>query len=167
MQWEQALTELVSARGPALNRYAYLLSGDVDEAADLVQEALLRAFGRVARGTSLDNAEAYVRTAILRDYIDRQRRRARWRSVRHLFVRDRVQAAVDDGVADRCDLRTALSRLSPRQRACVVLRYYQDCPVADIAEALGCSQGAVKRHLSDAVARLALVTGNPERDMTR
>jgi RNA polymerase sigma-70 factor (sigma-E family) len=167
MTWEHGLTELVSAKGAALTRYAYLLSGDANEAADLVQDALLRTFSRVSLGVDLDNAEAYVRRAILRDYIDRQRRRARWRSVRHLFAGERVQPPVDDGVIERCDLHSALARLSPRQRACVVLRYYQDCPVADIADQLGCGVGTVKRHLSDAVARLALVTEDPERGVTR
>jgi RNA polymerase sigma factor (sigma-70 family) len=51
---------------------------------------------------------------------------------------------------------TALGDLSPRQRACVVLRYYQDLPVAEIASALGVAEGTVKRHLSEAIARLAL-----------
>lgn len=159
MTWEQTFTALVATRGAALNRYAYLLCGDVDEAADLVQEALLHTFGRVTRNAGPDNAEAYVRRAILHDYLDRQRRRARWRLVRHLFASQ--LATMDVDVAARCDTRAALALLSPRQRACVVLRYYQDCAVAEIAAQLGCSHGAVKRHLSDAAARLATALDAP------
>lgn len=57
-------------------------------------------------------------------------------------------------MVDGADLRSALAMLSPRQRACVVLHYYEDLSVAQVAEVLGCAPGAVKRYLSDARARL-------------
>ena len=56
---------------------------------------------------------------------------------------------------DRDVMLTALDGLSPQQRACVVLRYYQDLPVAQVASALGVAEGTVKRYLSDAMTRLA------------
>jgi RNA polymerase sigma-70 factor (ECF subfamily) len=153
--WERAFTELVRAREGALLRYAYLLCGDHAEAADLVQEGLLRAFQRTRLGSDLDRVEAYVRAAILRCYVDGWRRQARWRRVRHLFLgSDRTESA-DHPVVERDSIRAALSALSPRQRACVVLRFYEDLPVADIAAQLGCGEGTVKRHLSEALARLA------------
>lgn len=61
------------------------------------------------------------------------------------------------------DVANALARLSPRQRACVVLRFYEDLPVRDIADQLGCSEGSVKRHLSDAMKRMAATLGALEK----
>ena len=152
--WERVFGDLVETRGQALVRYAYLLTGNGADAADLVQEALLRAFGRTTRGLTIDAAEAYVRRVVLTVYIDGRRRSGRWDRVRHL-VADRGEAdGPERAVVDGADLRTAMATLSPRQRACVVLHYYEDLTVAQVAEQLGCGAGAVKRHLSDARARL-------------
>lgn len=152
--WEHVFTDLAENRGQALLRYAYLLTGEAAEAADLVQEALLRAFGRTTRGLTVESAEAYVRRAILTIHIDGRRRAGRWTRVRHLVAgRDDVSGP-EGAVVDGADLRSALASLSPRQRACVVLHYYEDLSVAQVADVLGCAPGAVKRHLSDARARL-------------
>ncbi|TDD71536.1 SigE family RNA polymerase sigma factor [Jiangella aurantiaca] len=161
--WERVFTDLAESRGQALLRYAYLLTGDAAEAADLVQEAMLRAFGRTTRGLTLESAEAYVRRAILTLHIDGRRRSGRWLLVRHL-VADREDVSGPEGaVVDGADLRSALAALSPRQRACVVLHYYEDLSVAQVADVLGCAPGAVKRHLSDARARLEpLLSDSPE-----
>jgi RNA polymerase sigma factor (sigma-70 family) len=153
--WERAFTELVRVRGTALTRYAYLLCADPTEAADLVQEGLVRAFVRVRRGKDVDSLEAYVRRAMLTAYLDRRRRRVRWYSVRHLFVGDSSEVSAEESVVAFDGVRAALAVLSPTQRACVVLRFYDDLPVAEIAERLGCRAGTVKRHLSDAMERMA------------
>lgn len=152
--WEHVFTDLAETRGQALLRYAYLLTGDGAEASDLVQEALLRAFGRTTRGLTLESAEAYVRRAILTIHVDGRRRSGRWRRVRHLLAARSDVAGPEGVVVDGADLRSALATLSPRQRACVVLHYYEDLSVAQVADVLGCAPGAVKRHLSDARARL-------------
>ncbi|PZF81064.1 sigma-70 family RNA polymerase sigma factor [Jiangella anatolica] len=152
--WERVLADLAETRGQALLRYAYLLTGDGAEAADLVQEALLRTFGRTTRGLTLESAEAYVRRAILTLHIDGRRRSGRWARVRHLVATRDVSDGPERAVVDGADLRSALAALSPRQRACVVLHYYEDLSVAQVADVLGCAPGAVKRHLSDARARL-------------
>ena len=60
------------------------------------------------------------------------------------------------------EVRRALPTLSPKQRACVVLRYYEDLPVSEIADELGCAEGTVKRHLADARAKLATELGVTE-----
>ncbi|WP_116951466.1 sigma-70 family RNA polymerase sigma factor [Jiangella endophytica] len=152
--WERVFTDLATTRGQALLRQAYLLTGDAAEAADLVQEALLRAFGRTTRGLTLESAEAYVRRAILTIHIDGRRRSGRWARVRHLVaVRDSSDGP-EGAVVDGTDLRSALATLSPRQRACVVLHYYEDLTVAQVADLLGLTAGAVKRYLSDARVRL-------------
>ncbi|MFK4730240.1 sigma-70 family RNA polymerase sigma factor [Agromyces mediolanus] len=153
--WDRVAERLVAERGDALLRYAYLLCGDRDEAADLVQDALVRTFGRPRLSLELPRAEAYVRRAILNLVIDRSRRRETWRRVRHLAV-EPERAVVDaDAVDARIDLAERLRTLSPRQSACLVLRYYEDLPVAEIARILGIAQGSVKRYLSDGLHALS------------
>lgn len=152
--WEHSLVELVEARGAALSRYAYLLCCDRTEAADLVQEGLLRVLSRLRTVREIDRLEVYVRRAILSAYLDGRRRHTRWRSVEHLVVSRERSGDVGEFVANRQAIRSALSELSPRQRACVVLRFYEDLPLAAIAEELSCSEGTVKRYLSDALGRL-------------
>ena len=76
-RWEHVVTQLVAERGDALTRYAYLISGSQDDAADLVQDALVKTFGRLRNGFSIASAEGYVRRAILNTYSDRGRRTKR------------------------------------------------------------------------------------------
>ena len=152
--WEQSLDELVRTRGPALVGYAYLLCGDRREAEDLVQDALVKTFARGRVGMEATRVEPYVRRAVLNTFLDGFRRRRRWAAVRHLMAPDDVRPAPDAQVADRMDVAAALGTLSPRERACVVLRFYEDLTVAGIAEELSLSQGSVKRYLSDGVHRL-------------
>ncbi len=153
--WDEVATTLVVERGDALSRYAYLLTGSVDDAADLVQDALVRTFGTPRFGLTLPRAEAYVRRAILNQVIDRSRRDGTWRRVRHLAV---VPASVDSPTAasdERLDLFGRVRELPPRQAACIVLRYYEDLTVDGIAQVLGISSGAVKRYLSDGLRTLS------------
>jgi RNA polymerase sigma factor (sigma-70 family) len=158
--WQGVVTTLVSDRGDALQRYAVLLCGDRDDAADLVQDALVATFGRLRNGFGVSSAEAYVRRAILNSYLDGGRRRTRWRRIRHLAVSAETVDSPDAGIESRIDVQGELARLSPRERACVVLRYYDDLQVADIGEWLGISPGTVKRYLSDALAKLAIALEN-------
>ena len=160
--WERSLDDLVRTRGAALVGYAYLLCGDRREAEDLVQDALVKTFVRGRAGLRADSAEAYVRRAVLTTYVDGFRRRQRWAAVRHLLAHDDVRDArgsTEAPVADRVDVAAALRALSPRERACVVLRFYEDLTVAGIAEALSLSEGAVKRYLSDGVRRMEAQLG--------
>jgi RNA polymerase sigma factor (sigma-70 family) len=158
--WQGVVTTLVGERGDALQRYAVLLCGDQDDAADLVQDALVATFGRLRNGFGVTSAEAYVRRAILNTYLDGGRRRTRWRRIRHLAVSPETIDSPDAGIESRIDVQGELARLSPRERACIVLRYYDDLQVADIAEWLGISPGTVKRYLSDALAKLAIALEN-------
>ncbi|WP_163544649.1 SigE family RNA polymerase sigma factor [Occultella kanbiaonis] len=156
MNGEDALTELVRERGTALLRYASLLVGERRGAEDLVQDALVKVFAGTRRPRDIEDVEAYVRRAILTLYLDSYRRHRRWAKVRHLFVVPEGVAPEPDGVVSaRVDVTAALRTLSPRERACVVLRYYVDLSVPQIAEELGIAQGTVKRYLSDANAALA------------
>lgn len=155
-QWERVVTELVAHRGDALLRYAALLCGDREEAADLVQDALVKTFGRLRNGFGVESAEAYVRRVILNTHLDGGRRRSRWRRVAPLeFASEQRESTATTSDA-KLDLHAELSRLSPRERACLVLRYYDDLKVDDIAQTLGLSSGTVKRYLSDGLGKMAI-----------
>jgi RNA polymerase sigma factor (sigma-70 family) len=155
-RWEDVVSRLVTERGDALTRYAYLISGSRDDASDLVQDALVKTFGRLRNGFSISSAEAYVRRAILNTYLDSGRRTSRWRKIAHLQVVPDLDARKDDDTQSRLDLRMELMKLTPRERACLVLRYYEDLKVDDIAEWLQISSGAVKRYLSDGLGKMAI-----------
>ena len=153
--WKQALAELAGGRLASLKRQAFLLCGDESQAEDLVQDALVRAFARPLRAPRPGAAEAYVRVIIVNLFIDGARRQSRWNRTAPLLTGTETVSDPADQVLDRDVILTALSDLSSRQRACVVLRYYQDLPVAQVASALGVAEGTVKRYLSEAMARLA------------
>lgn len=162
-KWEGVVTRLVSERGDALTRYAYLISGSQEDASDLVQDALVKTFGRLRNGYTIASAEAYVRRAILNTYLDSGRRVSRWRKIAHLQAVPELDEPRDAETESRLDLRDQLLKLTPRERACLVLRYYEDLKVDDIAEWLGISPGAVKRYLSDGLAKMAISLGDDTR----
>lgn len=150
--WEQVLDDVVRTRRAALVGYACLFAAPT-EAEDLVQDALVRTFARKRTFEDVYAAEGYVRAAIRTAFLDRARRRKAWGAREHLFVGQDArspEAAVTAGI----DVGAALRGLSPRERTCVVLRYFDDLAVADIAAELGLSEGAVRRYLSDGVAKL-------------
>lgn len=153
--WEQTLGDLVAERGAALKRQAFLLCGDDAQADDLLQEALVRAFTRPLRVPRPGGAEAYVRTIMVNLFIDVSRRQTRWRRLAPLLKPPDVAPDLAEQVSARDAVFGALRSLSPRQRACMVLRYYEDLPVAGIARALGIGQGTVKRYLSESTALMA------------
>ncbi len=154
--WEQTLADLAGGRGAALKRHAFLLCSNEAQADDLVQEALVRAFTRPLRAPRLVAAEAYVRTIMVNLFIDGARRNSRWRRLAPLLRPADVAPDPADEVSDRDAMLTALRSLSPRQRACVVLRYYEDLPVAQVAAVLGVGEGTVKRYLSEAMSQVAV-----------
>ncbi|WP_307844912.1 sigma-70 family RNA polymerase sigma factor [Actinotalea solisilvae] len=155
---DEAMATLARERGKALVGYAYLLTGHLGDAEDLVQDALVRTFVR-ATHVEPRAAESYVRRAILTTYIDGYRRRRRWDGVRHLLAGAERDDALEDVSGARLDVRTALLALPPQQRACVVLRFYDDLTVPEIATRLGLGDGTVKRYLSLAVHRMEGLLG--------
>lgn len=163
-RWEEVVTRLVTERGDALTRYAFLISGSRDDASDLVQDALVKTFGRLRNGFTVASAEAYVRRAILNTYLDSGRRSSRWRKIAHLQAVPEFDEPKDAETQSRIDLRGELMKLTPRERACLVLRYYEDLKVDDIAEWLEISPGAVKRYLSDGLAKMAVSLRDDEND---
>src|SRR6266581_5813744 len=120
--WKQTLAELSRDRLASLKRQAFLLCGNDGQAEDLVQDALVRAFARPLRAPRSGAAEAYVRVIMVNLFIDIARRRSRWRRVAPLLGGAEVASDPADQVLTREVMLAALDDLSPRQRACVVLR---------------------------------------------
>ncbi|MGW7683008.1 SigE family RNA polymerase sigma factor [Kribbella sp. NPDC054772] len=147
-----AFAEFATSRHGALYRYAYLLAGDRGLAEDLVQEALVKTYVGWHRLRDPNNAEAYTRRVITTTAIGWWRRKS-WRAEQpHDDVPDRP-ADGDDATA-RVWLWHELQKLPPRQRAALVLRYYEDLTEPQTAEILGCSVGTVKSQVSDALKKL-------------
>ncbi|MFV0632767.1 SigE family RNA polymerase sigma factor [Demequina sp.] len=171
--WSRTLDELVRERGPALFGYAYVLTGNPTEAEDLLQDALVRTFRSGRRVGTIDSAHSYVKRAISSAFIDGHRR-ASARPVRATgdagdVTQQPASAVTTDpaaNVAATLDLHSAILDLPPRERACVVLRYLDDMPVASVASELGIAVGTVKRYLSDAVARLRVTCADVDFDTT-
>ncbi|GIG68142.1 SigE family RNA polymerase sigma factor [Phytomonospora endophytica] len=148
----EGLREFVAARGAALSRTAFLLCGDHAAAQDLAQEALVktaRHWNRVKDG----NPEAYVRKVMVNHHLSWWRRRGRHE---HTMAVPPAPLAEDETgpVADRLAMRAALAGLPPRQRAVIVLRYFEDLSERDTAVTLGVTVGTVKRQSSNALANL-------------
>lgn len=141
--------EFVTGRSPALLRTAVLLLGDRHDAEDLLQTALLRVARHWSR--ALDNPEAYTRRILVNLAYDRSRRRRR-RPESLGQVPDR--AVTDEHPDERGELLRVLRSLPERQRATVVLRFWEDLSVAETAQLLGCSEGTVKSATSKALAHL-------------
>lgn len=148
--------EFADTRLAPLLRYAVMLTGDPHQAQDLVQETMVRVqlnWRRVARA---DSPERYVRRMLTNQYVDWKR--GSW--MRRVLLRgesdESLPAAADhaQSAVDRDQIWTWLSRLPRRQRATLVLRYYEDLPDAEIADILGCAVGTVRSSISRALATL-------------
>ncbi|WP_322921880.1 SigE family RNA polymerase sigma factor [Nocardioides renjunii] len=149
MATPEGFTEFVVARQAALLRTAYLLTGHAQDAEDLVQTTLVKVVPQWRR--IADNPEAYVRRVLVHENVSRWRRR-RWREHSTGDLPDVLAAEPDR--AELLAVRTALATLPPRQRAVIVLRYYEDLSEADIAATLGIAPGTVKSQARDGLARL-------------
>jgi RNA polymerase sigma-70 factor (sigma-E family) len=138
----------VATRSDRLLRTAYLLTRDWGTAEDLLQESLAKAW---FAWPGVDEPEAYVRRVLVTTYTSWWRRR--WR--RELPSADLPDTAAHDRHADpREELWQAVGRLPARQRAVIVLRFYEDLPVAEVARVLGCQEGTVKSQTAKALAKL-------------
>ncbi|MGW2614231.1 SigE family RNA polymerase sigma factor [Streptomyces sp. NPDC001500] len=156
---EDRFQEFVRARWSRLVRTAYLLTGDVHHAEDLTQTALAKAYRSWRRISRSDNPEAYVRRMLVSCNSDRFRKR---RVVEALTAAPPERAGRDEGagrVEERGSLMAGLAQLPPKQRAVVVLRYWEDLSEAEVAEVLGCSQGTVKSQASKGLAKLRAYPG--------
>ena len=149
---EQGYEDFFSVHHPTVHRALVLAGCSPAVAADVAQEAFVRAYERWRRVSVMERPQAWVfRVAF------NHRRRTAGRDARP--VPAALVAARPDGgaeVDDDLDLRDALARLPDRQRAAVVLRYYADLPLADVAEVMGVATGTVKSTLHAALASLRI-----------
>jgi RNA polymerase sigma-70 factor (sigma-E family) len=153
---DEGFNAFVRARTPALLRTAYLLTGDQQLAEDLVQTALAKTHLAWRRLQRTQNAEAYVRRVMYHQQVSFWRGRRVAESPYEVLP----EAGVNDS-SDHTDTRVAVAaallRLTPRQRAVLVLRYFDDQPDSVVADLLGCSVGTVKSQTHKALARLRTV----------
>ncbi|TMR98353.1 SigE family RNA polymerase sigma factor [Nonomuraea basaltis] len=152
MDRNDSFREFVAGHQQALMRTAYLLTGDAHQAEDLLQSVLLKVLGRWSRLSRVERPEAYVRKALLNQHISWRRRRGRT-ELPTADPPDRPYSSEDSTIV-RLVMRRALMRLPPRQRAVIVLRYYEDRTERETAELLNCSIGTVKSQAHYALARL-------------
>lgn len=149
--------EYIAARRDTLVRAAYLMAGDLHQAEDLVQTALIRVWPRWERISGTTDVDAYVQRVLYTVFITSVRRR-RWRELpSDPLDRDRPEPAAAPGATSaeaRMDLLVSLRALPPRRRAVIVLRYFLDLPEAETADILGCSVGTVKSQSSKAIKQL-------------
>jgi RNA polymerase sigma-70 factor (sigma-E family) len=155
---DQEFTEFAMARAEKLRRTAFLMCGDWHRAQDLTQIALAKAYAAWHRIHGDGAVEAYVRQIIVREYLSQQRRRS-WHE---RPARELPDQALDGGQEQtelRLSLLAALARLSPKRRAVVVLRYWEDRSVEETAAVLRTSRSAVKSATVRALADLRVLLG--------
>jgi RNA polymerase sigma-70 factor (sigma-E family) len=154
--------DYVAARGRALERYAFVLSGDAETAQDLVQTALLRAYRHWRRVAAAEHPDAYVRRIVTTSYLDWRRRRGSGDEPVGEVPDADSGADLADAVVRRDELRRALGTLTPQQRAVLVLRHYEGYDDAAIAAVLNCGEGTVRTHASRGAERLRRALNTPE-----
>ncbi|HEX3839984.1 MAG TPA: SigE family RNA polymerase sigma factor [Acidimicrobiales bacterium] len=158
---DREFDRFVADHGDSLLRTAYLVAWDLGEAEDLVQECLLRVARRWPRVRVMEFPTAYARRILMNLVLDTSNHRSRQRGE---LSGPSDAAPVDHGdpaavrsftmVEARTDLLSGLGELAPRQRAVLVLRYFEDLTEAQTADALGCSIGTVKSSASQAINRM-------------
>ena len=158
-RWQGFYEELAHERYSSLLAYAMAFTGQRATAEDLVQEAMVRTFSAPRRLTSAQHAEMYVRRAIANIFVDDARRTAVFKRTEHRLANTENQPDHGDTIDERDAVTQALLTLTPQLRACIVLRYYDDLPVADIAHHLKLATGTVKRYLHDGSTQLRDLLG--------
>ncbi|MEV0841584.1 SigE family RNA polymerase sigma factor [Actinocatenispora sera] len=151
MEKLDGFTEFVAVRLPALTRFGFALTGDHQLAEDLVQTALFRLAQRWAR---VDEPQAYARRIMINESTSWRRRRRVRESPLAAAGDPAAAVEVAESVTRRETFIAALRMLTPKQRAVLALRYYEDLSEVDTAAVLGCSVGTVKSRTHQAIRRL-------------
>jgi RNA polymerase sigma-70 factor (sigma-E family) len=152
---QDSFEDYVRASGPRLKRLAFLLTGDLNEAEDLLQSAYAKAMPHWSRISGYDVPDAYMRRVMVSIRTSWWRRsRGRETLVPEIPERGAGPASLTDAVVDSQVLLAALRALPDRQRAAVVLRHWCDLSEAETALTMGCSVGTVKSTTSKGLARL-------------
>ena len=149
--------EFAATRMPGVLRFAAVLTGDRADAEDLAQEVLARVYSRWGRIGGLDRPDLYVRKMMLNEFLSWRRRSSRQIPAGGL-ASEPASIAPDHAAEynEREALLAELGKLPRRQRAVLVLRYYEDRGDSEIAGLLGCSPGTVRSHASRALAALRI-----------
>lgn len=150
---DRLVARLFNDEGHSLVRLARLFVDDRNAAEDLVQEAFIRLARSATRIQDLDKAAAYLRSIVLN--LARDHNRRGFVSLRHQLPFDEHQASIEDQIDLQEDQRRVLEHLrdlAPRQRDCLVLRYFHELGIDDIASTLGLSPNSVKTHLKRGLA---------------
>jgi RNA polymerase sigma-70 factor (sigma-E family) len=148
--------EFAATRLPGLLAFAAVLTGQRATAEDIAQEVLIRAYARWETIGALDRPEFYVRKMMLNEFLSWRRRS--WRLIPTGDAAAAAGSTSDhaDQYAERSALLAEVGKLPRRQRAVVVLRYYEDRSDAEIAELLGCRPGTVRAYAARALAALRI-----------
>lgn len=157
LERDARLAQLFDAHYAPLCRLAYVILGDAQLAEEMVMEALLKTFTGWRRIRDLERADVYLRRAVVNLCRSRIRRKAIEMRVNAAVLRSEERKAADwdpDRHETSRIVWDAVRKLPERQRACVVMFYYEDLPETQIAEVLDCSVGTVKSQLSKARAKL-------------
>ncbi len=144
-------SEYFAARAHALRATAYLLCGDWHRAEDITQVAMTKLYLAWPRLRQV-GLDAYARKVVVRTFLAENRRL--WRKREHLTHEPPELPASFGDTEQRLLVQSALASVPPRQRAVLVLRYWNDLSVEETAEALGCSAGTVKSQAARGVAAL-------------
>jgi RNA polymerase sigma-70 factor (sigma-E family) len=152
--------EFAASRMPGVLRFAAVLAGDRPTAEDLAQEVLIRAYSRWDKIGCLDRPDLYVRKMMLNEFLSWRRRSARQMPAAGRTL-DPASSAPDHAqeYTEREALLAEVGKLPRRQRAVLVLRYYEGRDDGEIAELLGCTSGTVRSHASRALAALRVEMG--------
>jgi RNA polymerase sigma factor (sigma-70 family) len=144
-------------------RLARMVVGNTTTAEDIASEAVARLLiARKAR--RVDAPEAYLRRIVVNQIIGRRRRLATERRHEHRFVAARISGDETEHIGRRDALEAALAELTPRQRAVLVLRFYEDLPEREVADLLGIPVGTVKSSAARALADLRALLGEDPND---
>ena len=146
-----AYSDYVAARWASLYRTANLIAGDPNDAEDVLQATLVKVYLKWEQITSADSVDAYVRRMLLNELLGIRRLQLRRREKAHLLHESEAPGM---DATERIGLWSEISALPPRQRAVLVLRYYEDLSEQQTADALGCSRGTVKSQAHDALSTL-------------
>src|SRR6516165_5576059 len=162
MASEDEFAEFVAAALPGLLRFGHVLTGNAEAAEDLVQTALGRSL-RAWRLRRIEDPRAFVRKVMVNSYASWHRRYGgrEW-AVAEVAGRAAMTEDPACQVDDRDAVWRALRELPPRQRAVIVLRYYEDLTEAEIAAVMGVSTGTVKSQAAHALRRLGTVLAPAE-----
>lgn len=147
---EGRLETLYAAHAPGAARLAYLLTGDRALAEDLVQEAFVRMFGRFRDLRNPDAFGAYLRKTV----VNLARSHFRRKGVERTYLERESRLPSSTQSPGHDEMWDTLKKLKPRQRAAIVLRYYEDLTEAQTADVLGCAVGTVKSLVSRGLEQL-------------